>query len=322
MSNKTIGEILKDARIRQGLSLEDVEAKTDIPSHHLLALELDQFNLIPDEKTLNYIQRYGETVDLHPIALKQQYREQIQHQESETDHFAEPVVLKDAFNAEEAVPKEIEEIAETDSQSTETVISNTDKEPELSTGTETKTSFANRSRRYDYDDESYDEPSRWPIIILSLVAILILLFVGYTVWHQLQGNRQTSQASQYWSVSSSTEQETTSVSTDSQATLSVEGSGRALTAYLSNASDPVEIVVSLSGAESSWFYVSNSEMSEDGVTLNSATPSYTVSLPASTATATITLSVVQGVTITVDGQVLDTSALTGSDLSYITLNIQ
>ena len=311
MSDKTIGETLRDARVRQGLTLEDIERKTDIPSHHLLALELDQFYLIPDDKILKYIQRYGETVNLHPIALKQYYREQIQDSESKA---AVPTETEDSETAVVSEEVIFQEVVENNDDEIEPSF---DKEPTLEP--EKQETFANRSRRHD---DSYKAPSRWPIVLLSLVALLILIFVGYTVWHQLRGNQQTSQASKYWSVSSSSSQDETSLSTDSTASLSVEGSGNALTANLINASTPVEIVVSLSGAESTWFHVSNSGMNEDGITLNSATPSYTVTLPASTTTATIALSTIQGVTVTVDGQPLDTSELTGSDLSYITLNIQ
>ncbi|AXQ79659.1 hypothetical protein DDV21_011610 [Streptococcus chenjunshii] len=311
MSDKTIGETLRDARVRQGLTLEDIERKTDIPSHHLLALELDQFNLIPDDKILKYIQRYGETVNLHPIALKQYYREQIQDSESKA---AVPVETEDSETAVVSEEVIFQEAVENNDDEIEPSF-----DKELTSEPEKQETFANRSRRHD---DSYKAPSRWPIVLLSLVALLILIFVGYTVWHQLRGNQQTSQASKYWSVSSSSSQDETSVSTDSTASLSVEGSGNALTANLINASTPVEIVVSLSGAESTWFHVSNSGMNEDGITLNSATPSYTVTLPASTTTTTIALSTIQGVTVTVDGQSLDTSELTGSDLSYITLNIQ
>ena len=47
MRKKTIGEVLRLARINQGLSLEDLQQKTDIQLDLLEALEADDFDKLP-----------------------------------------------------------------------------------------------------------------------------------------------------------------------------------------------------------------------------------------------------------------------------------
>ena len=47
MRKKTIGEVLRLARISQGLSLEELQRKTDIQLDLLEALETDNFGKLP-----------------------------------------------------------------------------------------------------------------------------------------------------------------------------------------------------------------------------------------------------------------------------------
>ena len=47
MRKKTIGEVLRLARINQGLSLEQLQRKTDIQLDMLEALESDDFDKLP-----------------------------------------------------------------------------------------------------------------------------------------------------------------------------------------------------------------------------------------------------------------------------------
>ncbi|MDS9111214.1 helix-turn-helix domain-containing protein, partial [Streptococcus pneumoniae] len=47
MRKKTIGEVLRLARINQGLSLEELHRKTDIQLDLLEAMESDDFDKLP-----------------------------------------------------------------------------------------------------------------------------------------------------------------------------------------------------------------------------------------------------------------------------------
>ena len=64
MKEQTIGDILRESRVAQHLTLEEVEEKTSISSSYLLALELEQFQLIPENQIEDFIQKYGECVHL------------------------------------------------------------------------------------------------------------------------------------------------------------------------------------------------------------------------------------------------------------------
>ncbi|EPZ48392.1 hypothetical protein HMPREF1229_0166 [Streptococcus pyogenes GA40634] len=51
-------------------------------------------------------------------------------------------------------------------------------------------------------------------------------------------------------------------------------------------------------------------------------PTYTATLPAEITESLLTLGVTNGVSVTIDGQPVDLSPLTSTDLSYITFKIQ
>lgn len=70
-----IGQQLKDARERRGLSLQDVEQKTKIGTRYLQAIEEGQFDLIPGEVYLKgFIRSYARTVGVDGEALIEEYR--------------------------------------------------------------------------------------------------------------------------------------------------------------------------------------------------------------------------------------------------------
>ena len=47
MREQTLGEFLRETRVQRKITLDDIESQTGISSHYLLALELDQFKIIP-----------------------------------------------------------------------------------------------------------------------------------------------------------------------------------------------------------------------------------------------------------------------------------
>ena len=65
MRKKTIGEVLRLARISQGLSLEELERKTDIQLDLLEALETDNFDKLPNLfYTRSFLRKYAWAVEL------------------------------------------------------------------------------------------------------------------------------------------------------------------------------------------------------------------------------------------------------------------
>lgn len=314
MREQTIGEILREARVAKHLTLEEVEEKTAIPSPHLLALELEQFKLIPKDKIETYLQQYSEAVDLDTADLLEKYHEQ--EVDSSDEEQEEHVVESTTTNTESIVKTPQDEtISIAKSASDDSFI------------------IGSRSSRYKGKEKTN---SYLPIVMLCLVALGILAFVSFVTWNQLQSD--SNNASTSYSVvhsssstttdstsseSSSSTSESSSSEEDTSLKMSTEGSGNSLTVNLSNVTDSLTVEISLSGADSSWVSVTNSESNDSGTLLSSTgTTSYTAILPSGTTSSLITLGVTEGVTVTIDGQEVDTSALTSTTLSYITINIQ
>ena len=309
MREQTIGEILREARVAKHLTLEDVEEKAAIPSPHLLALELEQFKLIPKDKVETYLQQYGEAVELDTADLLEKYHEQ---EVGSSDEEQEEHVVESTTNIESIVKTPQDEtISIAKSISDDSII------------------IGSRSSRYKTN-------SYLPIVMLCLVALGILAFVSFVTWNQLQSDSKNASTS-YSVVHSSSATTTDSTSSESASStsesssskedtslkMSTEGSGNSLTVNLSNVTDSLTVEISLSGANSSWVSVTNSESNDSGTLLSSTgTTSYTAVLPSGTTSSLITLGVTEGVIVTIDGQEVDTSALTSTALSYITINIQ
>lgn len=313
MREQTIGEILREARVAKHLTLEDVEEKAAIPSPHLLALELEQFKLIPKDKVETYLQQYGEAVELNTADLLEKYHEQ---EVGSSDEEQEEHVVESTTNIESIVKTPQDEtISIAKSVSDDSII------------------IGSRSSRYKGKEKTN---SYLPIVMLCLVALGILAFVSFVTWNQLQSDSKNASTS-YSVVHSSSATTTDSTSSESASStsesssskedtslkMSTEGSGNSLTVNLSNVTDSLTVEISLSGANSSWVSVTNSESNDSGTLLSSTgTTSYTAVLPSGTTSSLITLGVTEGVTVTIDGQEVDTSALTSTALSYITINIQ
>lgn len=314
MREQTIGEILREARVAKHLTLEEVEEKTAIPSPHLLALELEQFKLIPKDKIETYLQQYSEAVELDTADLLEKYHEQ--EVDSSDEEQEEHVVESTTTNTESIVKTPQDEtISIAKSASDDSFI------------------IGSRSSRYKGKEKTN---SYLPIVMLCLVALGILAFVSFVTWNQLQSD--SNNASTSYSVvhsssstmtdstsseSSSSTSESSSSEEDTSLKMSTEGSGNSLIVNLSNVTDSLTVEISLSGADSSWVSVTNSESNDSGTLLSSTgTTSYTAVLPSGTTSSLITLGVTEGVTVTIDGQEVDTSALTSTTLSYITINIQ
>lgn len=65
MRKKTIGEVLRLARINQGLSLEELQEKTEIQLHFLEAMETDDFDQLPSTfYARSFLRKYAWAVEL------------------------------------------------------------------------------------------------------------------------------------------------------------------------------------------------------------------------------------------------------------------
>jgi cytoskeleton protein RodZ len=71
----TIGETLREARMRQRLDIADVEAKTKIRAKYLRALENEEFSMLPGPTFVKtFLRTYAEALGLDPHMLVEEYR--------------------------------------------------------------------------------------------------------------------------------------------------------------------------------------------------------------------------------------------------------
>ena len=275
MRKKTIGEVLRLARINQGLSLEDLQQKTDIQLDLLEALEADDFDKLPSSfYAKSFLRKYAWAVDLD-----------------------EKIIL-DAYESGSMVTYDEVDVDE-----------------------------ENMGRRRS----NRQKTSYLPLFYISVISLAIIAFVTYYVWqyvNQMETETENSASSSYSVVksegsseaTSSSSNQTSSSSTTSSSSnaLTVSGSGKNLTATYSGAKDPVTIKLSVTTA-TSWVSVSGTDL-DNGAVLSPENPSVTTTVSPGSSTV-ITLGVVEGVTVSVNDQIINTSAInTQSGTITLTIN--
>jgi cytoskeleton protein RodZ len=71
----TIGDSLREARMRQHLDIADVESKTKIRAKYLRALENEEFGMLPGPTFVKtFLRTYAEALGLDPQVLVEEYR--------------------------------------------------------------------------------------------------------------------------------------------------------------------------------------------------------------------------------------------------------
>jgi cytoskeleton protein RodZ len=71
----TIGETLREARMRRHLDIADVESRTKIRAKYLRALENEEFGMLPGPTFVKtFLRTYAETLGLDPHPLVEEYR--------------------------------------------------------------------------------------------------------------------------------------------------------------------------------------------------------------------------------------------------------
>src|SRR4051812_50133567 len=88
----SIGETLREARMRQHLDITDVEAQTKIRAKYLRALENEDFGMLPGATFVkSFLRTYAEFLGLDPHLLVEEYRARHDpRDESELTPFARP----------------------------------------------------------------------------------------------------------------------------------------------------------------------------------------------------------------------------------------
>src|SRR5918998_5907443 len=72
-----IGETLREARVRQRVNIEELEAATKIRAKYLRALENEEFGLLPGPTYVkSFLRTYAEKLGLDPHLLVEEFRAQ------------------------------------------------------------------------------------------------------------------------------------------------------------------------------------------------------------------------------------------------------
>src|SRR5919107_3173637 len=78
----SIGETLREARMRQRLDIADVEARTKIRAKYLRALENEEFAMLPGPTFVKtFLRTYAEMLGLDPHVLVEEYRASVEHED-------------------------------------------------------------------------------------------------------------------------------------------------------------------------------------------------------------------------------------------------
>src|SRR3712207_6543723 len=82
----SIGETLREARMRQRLDIADVEERTKIRAKYLRALENEEFALLPGPTfARTFLRTYAEVLGLDPHVLVEEYRTNYEREEEMLD---------------------------------------------------------------------------------------------------------------------------------------------------------------------------------------------------------------------------------------------
>ncbi|HFI0593160.1 TPA: helix-turn-helix domain-containing protein [Streptococcus suis] len=282
MRQKSIGEVLRSARESRSWNLIDVQRMTKIQAKYLQALEYNDFEYIPDSNYIeSFLVTYADVLEL------------------------DSAVLLDAYKKNSLV-----------------IYYEEGEEEELST---------ELKRRYKLRKKNKKD-SFLPLFYLLLAAGLMIIFVTFVIHSRMKQISLFSNQSTSYSVtrqvtnssssiaststlgnvieesSSNSSSSTSSSTTSASEMIQVTGSGESISATVSKFTYPIDITVTADNT-TSWISLSDTTLS-GGVTLTPDNPSATTKIEEGVSSATLVLGVVKGVTITIGGQKLDTSALT------------
>lgn len=298
-------------------------------------MELDQFKIIPEEKLDGFLKQYADIVGLPFENVKKLYQLQMSYKRvSDTPTVTQIVEEKLSQRRLQEQSSSTQEVTASNKAETlvipvKTVGIDSPKSSKVLPSKQFKSDDrlvpqshkGSRLSRYGKNDD--DKKSLIPAALLGLLALLLVGVIFFAVWKQIEKNQMAKEKESSLVSSSQAADETSDSSANQpQTQISVEGAENYLIATVTKSKETVDVTVALTEADSSWISLTNSEIGEAGITLTRDNPSYTATLPAEVVESLLTLGVTRGVSVTIDGQALDLSALTSTDISYITLRMQ
>ncbi len=95
-AEKTLGQIIADARKRRGLSPEEASRETRIPPHYVKMIETDSGSLISDQLyLLPFIRRYASFLGLDAEEIASRFVHDVQRAETNVVRMSRPIAMAD-----------------------------------------------------------------------------------------------------------------------------------------------------------------------------------------------------------------------------------
>lgn len=295
MNGKMIGDVLREGRLNKQLQLTDIENETGIAVQHLLALELDQFALIPVNEVESYLRSYAASVGLDADEILDQYNKQSSFQNtlSQSRVTKLPAIEKSTSAAsKEDVPLE---------------------------------RMAHRRRRSHR--EQTKKKSVLPKLLLSLLGLSVIALAGFLVikyWPLTDlVKKSTSETTMTTEeTTTSTVTETTTLTTEIPLTtlkMEVQSDGSYL-ATLETDKSAVDVTFTLKEGES-WVSMNDGVNGEQGMLLSTGQNTFTVAVNKGTSQL-VTVGQPQLTTVSVDGQELELSEIINNLPATFTLRVE
>lgn len=270
MRQKSIGEVLRDARESRGWDLSEVQRMIRIQVKYLQALEYNDFDAIPDKTyTRSFLQRYAEILEL------------------------DTAVILDAYDSKSLV-----------------VYYDAGEEPNFESASRRNIKGKKAKKSYLPLVYLLLAAILILVFVVYIVSERIqnqAVPTPSTSYSVVSSSDSATKPSVSSKTTTSTTEPSNSEETPSSP-LTVTGGGENLAVTVPSTETPVEIVLSVTDA-TSWVSLTNTELA-GGTTLSPENRTVSVTIPEGVSSSVMTLGVVTGVKITVAGQELDTSSLT------------
>lgn len=163
-----------------------------------------------------------------------------------------------------------------------------------------------------------------PLLYVGLMGLAILLLVTLILWAQFNRTRQAANSEQTIERSSEDTQETSSKTQQSPMTVTPSEDGLTMSVKMARREGQAnEIEVALSGADDIYTIISNTDLAGGIYMMKSGEQtSVKTAVLADATTSQIALTRVEGITITINGQTVDTSSLNGTGNKIINVTLE
>ncbi|RLU48736.1 helix-turn-helix domain-containing protein [Streptococcus iniae] len=358
MRDKSLGELLREARVSKKITLDEIESKTGISSHYLLAMELDQFKIIPANKLGLFLKQYADIVLLDFYLLKEHYNEQMSQRESQTDELSVTQIVEEKLSQQKqkqnntivVPPIKVSNVASdlekriAQKMQLQALIDQKPEKKDLLTEehktlskvaekspveTSTRPSSVRQKNEMDFKEDldksrssrykEEDSKSKSFLSVILLCLIAMAIVVFIFFTVWQQFSKETKHVDDVKSTFLDQSKKSSSSSSEPKSKIKTEVQDNYLLATVEKAHATVEVTVTLKDAESAWISLTNSEIADAGTTLTVDSPSYTATFPAEVTESLLTLGLAQGVTLKIDGQEVDLTNLPTTNVSYIAL---